>query len=166
MNRTEKFFYPNQTKSLTFSCHNNKTSPKISKQFPHQNGQQKIVEKNTDINLFYKSNFTTDIAKNNVFEWLQSNYTNTALKTAVRKFVDFYEVFLVSRFTGPQLVTACKYLISKNYLTNDYLSKNLGVSKFIITNKSRKALLARIASKLFIWQFLECNETVCSALAV
>jgi hypothetical protein len=152
MNRTEKFFYPNQTKSLTFSCHNNKTSPKISKQFPHQNGQQKIVEKNTDINLFYKSNFTTDI--------------NTALKTAVRKFVDFYEVFLVSRFTGPQLVTACKYLISKNYLTNDYLSKNLGVSKFIITNKSRKALLARIASKLFIWQFLECNETVCSALAV
>lgn len=58
--------------------------------------------------------------------------------------MDFYEVFLGSRLSGPQLVTACKYLIGKNYLTNDYLSKNLGVSKFIITSKSRKGLLARI----------------------
>jgi hypothetical protein len=101
-----------------------------------------------------------------VFEWLQSNHTNTALKTAIRKFVDFYEVFLGSRFTGPQLVRVCKYMISKNYLTNEYLSKNLGVSKFIITGKSRKGLLARVASKLFIWQVLEGNETVLSALAV
>jgi hypothetical protein len=57
-------------------------------------------------------------------------------------------------------------MISKNYLTNEYLSKNLGVSKFIITGKSRKGLLARVASKLFIWQVLEGNETVLSALAV
>ena len=166
--------YPNKTPSTNFfsksdsefmMCERSKTGfySKDSFQSQSQN-PKKIAETNSDINMFYKASFTCDVAQKKVLDWLQTNHCNQTLRGAVRKFVDFYDAFFGSKFNAEELVTISKHLINTHYLTNDFLCRNLGVSKFVITKKSRKSCLARIASKLFIWQFLECNEDIYIAL--
>lgn len=122
------------------------------------------AEKNQETAELFKFNLYPD--GNKVADWLNQNHThrNPAKESAVLKLKNLTSKFFMAHLTQSQTHFLSLLIINKSHLSPEFLNKKLGINKFQITKKQKKAFLAKTLSKLLIWLIITTDNSLLTIL--